>query len=76
MIGGGDNIESAKTFKDKTAKILDGAGFKLHKWHFSVAEMKEELKIETGEQGKCKDKNRWNFLEQASRSVKSKLPTV
>ena len=49
VIGGGDNIESAKTFKDKTAKILDGAGFKLHKWHFSVAEMKEELKIETGE---------------------------
>lgn len=42
MIGGGDNIESAKTFKDKTAKILDGAGFKLHKWHFSVAELEEE----------------------------------
>ena len=49
VIGGGDNIESAKTFKEKTAKILNGAGFKLHKWHFSVPEMKEEVKIETGE---------------------------
>ena len=49
VIGGGDNIESAKTFKDKTAKILNGAGFKLHKWHFSVAEMKEGKNERRGE---------------------------
>ena len=42
VIGGGDNMESAKTFKENIVKTVNEAGFKLHKWHFSVAELEEE----------------------------------
>ena len=42
MIGGGDNVESAKTFKENIVKIFDGAGFKLHKWQSHLAQLEEE----------------------------------
>lgn len=38
-IKGGDNMDSAKTFKENIIKIFNEAGFKLHKWHFNVAEL-------------------------------------
>ena len=38
---GGDNTEFAKIFKEKIVKIFNEAGFKLHKWHSSVAELGE-----------------------------------
>ena len=39
VIGGGDNTEYAKKFKENIIKIFNEAGFKLHKWHFNVAEL-------------------------------------
>ena len=45
VIGGGDNVESAKTSKENIAKIFNEAGFKLHKWHSNVAELEEEKDI-------------------------------
>ena len=42
VIEEGDNMESAKKFKEKIAKMFNGAGFKLHKWHSNVAELEEE----------------------------------
>ena len=36
LIGGGDNTESAKKFKENIVKIFDEAGFKLHKRHSNV----------------------------------------
>ena len=42
VIEGGDNMESAKKFKEKIAKMFNEAGFKLHKWHSNVAELEEE----------------------------------
>ena len=39
VIGTGDSMESAKTFKENNVKIFNEAGFKLHKWHSSVAEL-------------------------------------
>ena len=52
LIGGGDNTESAKKFKENIVKIFDEAGFKLHKRHSNVAELEEEKdvsQIETDE---------------------------
>ena len=42
VIGGGDNMESAKRFKENIVKTVNEAGFKLHKWHFSDTELEEE----------------------------------
>ena len=47
-----ENVESVKTFKENIVKIFDEAGFKLHKLHSRVAELKEEedhSQIETDE---------------------------
>ena len=47
-----ENVESVKAFKENIVKIFDEAGFKLHKLHSSIAELKEEedhSQIETDE---------------------------
>ena len=45
VIGGRDNMGSAKTFKKNIVKILTEAGFKLHKWHSIVQELEEEKDV-------------------------------
>ena len=42
VIGGGDNMKSAKTFKENIVKIFNETCFRLHKWHFNVAELEKE----------------------------------
>ena len=42
VIGGGDNMESTKKFKKNIVKILNEAGFKLHKLHSNVADLEKE----------------------------------
>lgn len=61
-----------KTFKENIAKILNEAGFRIHKCHSNIAELEEEddvSLIETDEtyahQGRYKNNNTWDFLEQA-----------
>ena len=52
VIGGGDNKESAKTFKKNIVKIFNETGIKLHKWHSNVAELEKEedvSQVETDE---------------------------
>ena len=52
VIGEGDNVESAKTFKENISKTFNDAGFKLHKQHSNFAELEEEedvSQIETNE---------------------------
>ena len=43
VIGGGDNMECAKTLNENIVKILTEAGFKLHKWPSNAAELEEDV---------------------------------
>ena len=42
LIDGGDNVGSAKAFKQSVIKLFDEVGFKLYKWIFNVTELEEK----------------------------------
>ena len=80
LINGGPTVEAARQIKEVSTEIFALAGFTLHKWHASAAELDAvdtRQNSETQETPKRKGSAPWNFMGGEGReeeSIEVKFP--